>query len=46
MQVNVVRLADYLDVEMSGPLDLPHLLAVMERVGRLTKDHGDERLVG
>jgi hypothetical protein len=45
MQVNVVRLRDYLDVEMSGPLDLPHLLAVIERVGRLTKDHGDQRLL-
>ena len=45
MQVRLVRLRDYLDVEMEGPLDLPQLLAVIERVGKLTRDHGDERLL-
>jgi hypothetical protein len=45
MQVEVVRLQEYLDVQVAGPLDLGHLLAIIERVGRLTRDHGDTRIL-
>ncbi|MES3000235.1 MAG: STAS/SEC14 domain-containing protein [Pseudomonadota bacterium] len=45
MDVRLVRLRDYLDVEIEGLLDLPQLLSVIERVGTLTLDHGDERLL-
>ena len=45
MDVRVVRMRDYLDVALDGPLNMEQLLAVIERVGTLTRDHGDERLL-
>jgi hypothetical protein len=45
MQVRLVRLRDYLDVELEGPLDLRQLLSVIDRVGAMTREHGDERLL-
>jgi hypothetical protein len=45
MQVRVVRLRDYLDVEVTGPLDVPQLLALVPRLGTVTREHGDKRLM-
>ncbi|MBG9389851.1 STAS/SEC14 domain-containing protein [Caenimonas aquaedulcis] len=45
MEVRLVRLRDYLDVVLDGKLDLEQLLAVIDRVGTLTRDHGDDRLL-
>lgn len=45
MQVRVVRLLDYLDVELTGPLDIPQFLDVISKLGTVTREHGDTRLL-
>jgi hypothetical protein len=45
MQVRVVRLLDYLDVELTGPLDIPQFLDVITRLGTVTREHDDKRLL-
>ena len=45
MQVGMVRLRDYLDVEVAGPLDLGEMLQLIGRLEAVTRDHGDTRLL-
>jgi hypothetical protein len=45
MQVRVVRLRDYLDVEVTGRLDLAELLGLILRLEAVTQDQGDTRLL-
>ena len=45
MQVRVVRLLAHLDVEVTGQLDLAQLLNTIDKLGALTQEHGDKRLL-
>ena len=45
MQTRLVRLRDYLDVEVAGPLNLGEMLKLIRRLESVTRDHGDTRLL-
>ncbi|MEP6791132.1 MAG: STAS/SEC14 domain-containing protein [Ramlibacter sp.] len=45
MQVRVLRLLDYVDVELRGSLDLQQLLELIRKLGELSREAGDQRLL-
>ena len=45
MQVRVLRLLDYVDVELTGHLDVEQLLELIGKLGNLTQDSEDKRLL-
>jgi len=45
MQIRVTRLADYLDVELTGQLDLAAFLNLIRQLEAVTRGHGDTRLL-
>ncbi|MBI2772243.1 MAG: STAS/SEC14 domain-containing protein [Burkholderiales bacterium] len=45
MQAHVSRLPDYVDVELSGHVDLDKLLELIGKLGALTQGSGDSRLL-
>ena len=45
MHVRVVRLLDYVDVELTGQLDIPQFIDLIDKLGTVTREHGDQRLL-
>ncbi len=45
MEVRIVRLTDYVDVELSGQVDLTSLLELISRLGDMTRANADQRLL-
>lgn len=45
MQSRIVRLPDYVDVELTGQVDLAALLDLIKRLGELTREYKDTRLM-
>ncbi|MGE3349363.1 MAG: STAS/SEC14 domain-containing protein [Ramlibacter sp.] len=45
MQFQIVRLPDYVDVALTGHVALAPLLELIHKLGRLTRTHGDQRLL-
>ncbi|MDB5875191.1 MAG: hypothetical protein JWQ07_4633 [Ramlibacter sp.] len=45
IQVRLVRLLDYLDVELTGQADLSEVLDAIRKLGNVTRDQGDKRLL-
>jgi len=43
MKVRLNRLADYLEIELTGHVDLPQLIALIARLEAITREHGDRR---
>ena len=45
MHARISRHPDYLDVELTGRLDLSELLELIKRLGAMTREQGDQRLL-
>jgi len=45
MQFEIARRADFVDVTVTGPIDVPPLLHLIQRLGDFTRESGDTRLL-
>ncbi len=45
MQIRIVRQKDFMGIEATGPLDLETLLEVIAKLGTLTRQSGDQRIL-
>jgi hypothetical protein len=45
MQFRIARRIDHVALELTGPIDLPVLLGLIEKLGDLTQSEGDSRLM-